>query len=107
MRLVFLASVVFCLSLEAQKTTELFIPIGKSPGLSEKGRTIIGTVIKIEGAQITVGNKVSRLSEKAKVFLDRSQVKKTNTLGTLADIQVGSFVEIFPSEWIKVRINTP
>ena len=103
LRCILRCSVVFCLSLTAQKATELFIPIGKSPGLSAQGKTIQGTISKVEGNKITIGEKSIEVSDKTKIFLDRSEVKKTSTIGTRADIVAGVFVESFSDEWIKIR----
>lgn len=103
-----LTAVIFCLLCsvcEAQRTTELYIPIGRSPGLSTQGKTIIGTVIAINGDEIVVGDKTFLMSDKTKIFLDRSQAKLTNLYGVRSDIKAGVFVEAYASEWIKVRRN--
>lgn len=102
-----LIAVVFvlnCAVCEAQRTTELYIPIGKSPGLSIAGKTIIGTVTAINGDAVAVGDKVISITGKTKIFLDRSQARLTNTYGSRSDIKVGAFVESY-SDWIKIRSN--
>ena len=102
-RTIFLMVVSFSFLCHAQKSTELFIPIGKSPGLSAQGKTVQGTVTKIEGDTVFLGNTQVLLNSKTKIFLDRSEVKKTNTVGTRDHIKVGEFVEAYLSEWIKIR----
>lgn len=103
-----LTAVIFCLLCavcEAQKSTELYIPIGKSPGLSIAGKTITGTVTKVDGDTITVGAHTIRITADTKIFLDRSQAKLTNLYGAKQDIKVGVFVEGYLSEWLKIRSN--
>lgn len=94
---------MFCAVCEAQRTTELYIPIGKSPGLSISGKTIVGFVTKVESDQITIGDKVIQLTADTKIFLDRSAVKLTNLYGARQDIKAGAFVEAYASEWIKIQ----
>lgn len=101
-----LTAIIFCMLCavsHAQKSTELYIPIGRSPGLSAQGKTIIGTVTAINGDTITVGDKVFAVTDKTKIFLDRSQAKLTNTYGSRSDIKLGVFVEGHLSEWIKIQ----
>lgn len=103
-----LIAVVFvlnCAVCEAQRTTELYIPIGKSPGLSISGKTIVGFITKVESDQITIGDKVVFITDKTKIFLDRSAVRKSNSYGTRSDVKVGAYVEAHASEWIKIRSN--
>lgn len=103
-----LTAAIFCLLCtvcEAQRTTELYIPIGRSPGLSAQGKTIIGTVIAINGDEIVVGDRIIRLTAGTKIFLDRSRIKQTNLYGVKADIKVGAFVEGYLSDWVKLRSN--
>jgi hypothetical protein len=102
----------------AQEATEVFIPIGKSPGVS-KQQTVMGTVdtadekgralrITTPAAAITVA-----VTDKTRIFRDRSALKQPNEAGVFADLQKGRTVEVKlepgegqrKAEWIKVRIT--
>ena len=121
-RYLILAIVVVVLggALEAsgQQATEMFIPIGQSPGLSNKG-SLIGTLESVDpekgmmtvsspsGAQ-TVGITVWTL-----IWLDRSQQRQPNQNGAINDLQKGRKVEVklrkgepkAVAEWIKVQVS--
>jgi len=107
----------------AQKMTEQFIPIGQSPGLSGK-YTVIGklqsvnaqektcTVADTTGA--TSGALNVRITERTKIWLDRSKLEQPNLEGTIADLRPGATVEVKPesyqrgvssgpADWIKVQ----
>jgi len=100
----------------AEKSTELYIPMGQSPGLSG-AYTVLGNIdqvnlqnrtLKMSGAS---GSYTVKLTESTSIYLDWSKVKLTNTYGTLADCKVGDTVEVKfednshnkPIEWIKVQ----
>lgn len=103
-----LTAIIFCMLCavsHAQKSTELYIPIGRSPGLSAQGKTITGTVTKVDGDTITVGAHTIRVTADTKIFLDRSAVKKISSYGSRSDIKLGAFVESYTSEWLKIRSN--
>jgi hypothetical protein len=103
-------------SVDAQKSVELYIPIGQSPGLSGQ-YTIIGKIDEIDPQNQIIlisdasGSHTVEITESTEFFLDRSKVRLTNTYGTLADCKVGDTVEVKfkdndPSEtadWIKVE----
>ena len=102
----------------AQEATEVFIPIGKSPGVS-KQQTVMGTVdtadekgrtlrITTPAGAITVA-----VTDKTRIFRDKSALKQPNEAGVFADLQKGRTVEVKlepgesqrRAEWIKVRIT--
>ncbi len=102
------------------KQTEQFIPIGQSPGLSDK-YTFIGIIkkvdmrnklLKIKGEDET---RQVRFNTKTRVWLDRSKIKMTNLRGHLGKIRKGQRIEVKyidhkrkrDAEWIKVEITTP
>ena len=102
----------------AQQTTEMFVPIGQSPGISNKV-TVIGTVQALNAAARTVtvagpsGSQTFAITEKTRIWLDRSAVKQTNQSGSLADLRQGRKVEVKPqpaggkssADWIKVQVS--
>ena len=116
-----LAIVVVALggTLEAsgQEATEMFIPIGQSPGLSGKG-SLIGTLESVDRGKgmVTIsspsGAQTVRFTDRTLIWLDRSQQKQANQNGTIADLQQGRKVEIklrkgepkAVAEWIKVQV---
>lgn len=98
----------------AQEATEQFIPVGRSPGLSGI-QTVIGNVeaVDAEAATVTVeGVPPVRITERTRIWLDRSQIGETSTVGTLEDVQVGRRIEVKfvdneareEADWIKVVI---
>lgn len=103
-------------SVLAEKSTELYIPIGQSPGLSGK-YTVMGHIdqvnlqdqtLKMSGAS---GSYTVNLTKRTLIYLDRSKAGLTSTEGALADCKVGDTVEVKfednsrskPVEWIKVQ----
>ena len=108
--------VLVAISAGAEKSTELYIPIGQSSGLSGE-YTVMGIInqvnpqnqtLKMSGAS---GSYTVKLTKNTFIYLDRSKSKLTNTYGTLADCKVGDTVEVKfvdnsrskPIEWIKVE----
>ena len=108
----------FTFSLHAQKETEVYIPIGQSPGVSGK-YSMICTVqtIKVNDSIMTIkqesGNMNLKMTEQTKIYLDKSKLKLQNTKGTYADIKPGMTMEVKyidnkpgnPVDWIKVLIE--
>ncbi len=108
-------------SARAQKATEIFIPIGKSPGLSGK-LTSIGKIASLDLQQkmLTVSDSTAsykvKLSDETQIWLDRSPMKLSNQKGTLADLRADARVEIKyvnnerkdggAAEWIKVEVKS-
>jgi hypothetical protein len=115
-----MALALLCASSHAhgQKATEQFIPIGQSPGLSAK-YTSIGAIAAANAAGQTVtiadpaGPRTIRLTEKTRIWLDRSKLKQTNVPGGFADLQPGRRAEVKyadperrdVAEWVKVEIT--
>jgi len=107
-----------------QKATEIFIPIGQSPGLSNK-ITVIGTIETIDprGQTIAIagpsGSWSATITGRTKIWLDKSKLRLTNEKGTFADLRRGQLVEVKyedpegrskakgPADWIKVQITEP
>jgi hypothetical protein len=107
-------------AVNAQKTTEQFIPIGQSPGLSGKS-TVIGKLQSVNPREQTcavagaTGPLNVKVTERTKIWLDRSKLQQPNVKGTFADLRPGSTVEVKPedqhrgvsggpADWIKVQI---
>lgn len=116
MRTISTASLIFILlgsvsAAYAQKATEIYIPIGQSPGLSGK-YTYMGNIESVNKRTQTIkadGREV-KIARDTKIWLDRTTLKARNSTGSFADLQSGRQVEIKyvdadrkqVAEWIKV-----
>ena len=103
-------------AIQAEKSTELYIPIGQSPGLSGK-YTVMGKIDQVDPRNQAIkmsgesGSYTVKMTERTFIYLDRSKAQLSNIYGTLADCQVGDLIEVKfednsrnkPIEWIKVQ----
>ncbi len=105
-----------------QKTTEMFIPMGQSPGLSGKV-TVIGTIEVVNARDRTIvvagssGRWSTKVTKRTHIWLDRSTLHLPTQYGTFADLRRGRMVELYyegrerrdkgPAEWIKVKVTEP
>jgi cold shock CspA family protein len=101
-----------------QEATEVFIPIGKSPGVS-KQESFIGTVEAVDEKDRSLrvaaptGAVTVAVTDKTRIFRDKSALKQRNEAGAFADLQEGRTVEVKlergegqrKAQWIKVRIT--
>jgi hypothetical protein len=102
----------------AQRKTEVFIPIGQSPGLSGK-YTVIGKIASVNARSRTLtlmdssASHTVRLTDQTEIFLDRTMLQSPNSNGTVADLRQDRTAEVkFKdndrqagiAEWIKVQI---
>lgn len=101
-----------------QKETERFIPIGQSPGVSQK-HTSIGEIAAVDQQKqmVTIvepaGRRTVKITEKTRVWLDRTKLKQANLTGSFADLQKGRRVEVKyedperreVADWVKVEIT--
>lgn len=98
-----------------QKATEIYIPIGESPGLSGVS-TLVGRVDAAypERGLLTVaasdGMYEVAVTQATRIWLDRANLGLTNTVGTLADCRPHMTVEVkmredgAAADWIKLLI---
>ena len=109
-------------SAHGQKATEMFIPVGQSPGLSNK-ISIIGTIETINALAQTVvvagpsGSWSATVTDRTKIWLDKSKLRLPNQKGTFTDLRKGRLAEVKyetaegkgkgPADWIKVQITEP
>lgn len=113
-----LAGLLLPVAASAHRATEVYIPIGESPGVSGKYSTI-GLVDEMEidtGSLRMTGegeqrSYTVRCDEHTHVYLDRSKLRKRSTEGTLEDVREGVRVEVKYADeehtraaWIKVEI---
>lgn len=114
-------ALLYAISLaHGQKATEQYIPIGQSPGVSHK-LTYIGPIQNVDprGRTITVvepsGPRTVKITERTRIWLDRTKLKSTNLKGSFGDLQKGRRVEVKYADpaqrqiadWVKVEIAAP
>jgi len=101
-----------------QEATEMFIPIGQSPGLSGKG-SLIGTLESVDPGKrmVTISSSLGAqtvgITDRTLIWLDRSQQRQPNQNGAINDLQKGRKVEVklrkgepkAVAEWIKVQVS--
>jgi len=102
---------------QAQKASEIYIPMGQSPGLSGEYTEVgkIG-VANAQDQTLTMtnssGSYTVEITESTNIWLDRSKLQLTNQKGAFADLQTGRMIEVKhkdndpegPVEWIKVQV---
>lgn len=104
-------------TLMAQQTTERFIPIGQSPGVSGQ-LSSIGTLatfddtaglLRVESAE---GRMTYRVTPRTRIWIDRSATGRTSLVGNRDDLAAGRRVEVMPrrddpqlADWIKVAAD--
>jgi hypothetical protein len=103
-----------------QEMTEMYIPIGQSPGVSGKS-SLIGTIdsVNLQNQTLAIsgitGIQAVVLTDRTRVWLDRTQARLSNQVGTLANLQKGLKVEVKfrdanqkrVAEWVKVQVTEP
>ncbi len=88
----------------AQQATEIYIPIGKSPGVSET-RTIIGSVVSVSAPNqsftVAEGEEhyTVKVDKTTDIWLDNSALKIGN--------QNGSFDAVQPQRRVEVKYQEP
>ena len=104
-------------AVHAQEATEIYIPLGQSPGVSGKS-SLIGTIESVDAAKRTVtvsgpsGARTVGLTDRTSIWLDRSLQKQPNRNGAMSDLQQGRRVEIKlrkgepkpVAEWVKIQV---
>jgi len=106
----------------AQQATEIYIPVGKSAGLSGK-YTSMGKISAVNAHDqiLTVTDSAGahnvQITPRTKIWLDKSNLRLTNQKGTFEDLEKDLQVEVKyegnqrkemgPAEWIKVRVTAP
>ncbi len=97
----------------AQQATEVYIPIGKSPGVSNS-KSIVGAITGIDHADyrmtVSVGGarKIISMTPVTLYYLDRTRDRKQSRTATILDCEVGLRVEAYLDEagnaiWVKIE----
>lgn len=108
------ASLAATMPAGAHPATELYIPIGKSPGVSHV-QTRIGRIESVAAAQtgMTInsegGPTYVAFGKTTKIYLQYADPARANALGTYADCRAGLMAEAFVADdgtvpWVKVLI---
>lgn len=104
----------------AQKSTEQFIPIGLSPGISGRSTsiaTIDSTNLRLRVLAMNEGGvrRTVKLTPRTRIFLDRSRLKLPNLEGSVEDLIPGRRIEVKfenpvlrqVADWVKIEIPKP
>lgn len=99
----------------AQQSSEQYIPIGQSPGISDKV-SYIGSVVEVDRATNMVvvdsnrGRKSIKVAATTRFWLDRSKSKQANIEASYDNVEAGLKVEIKQdskdqnlADWIKIE----
>lgn len=114
-----MALFIAALNVHAQRATEVFIPMGQSPGLSET-KTIIGKIDTVGNRRRTIsvtdssGTYKVSIRDDTEIWLDNSKIRKSNQAGSAADFQPGRSAEVkytesertnsVTADWIKLEV---
>jgi hypothetical protein len=112
-----LSALLIAAPLYAQRTTERFIPIGRSPGISGTPASVIGTIEAVDTAQRTLriagpqGSVTITFPDTADIWIDRSTQRQSALVGSASDLVVGRRAEVKftdparreVADWIKVE----
>ncbi len=98
-----------------QQTTEQYIPIGHSPGVSDK-YSYIGNIVAIDRKARTISVedrgeiRTIKVTAETRIWLDRSKVRRENIVAAYSDCEVGLRVELMYlrgnesfADWIKIE----
>lgn len=103
-------------SLHAQYATEIFIPLGQSPGISGK-HTTLGEIesVNIQTKTLSMSDAESsydiKISDSTQLWLDQSKLNLINKKASIEDVRKGMRAEVKyiknnkggTVEWIKVQ----
>jgi hypothetical protein len=93
------AGVCWVAPVSAQQATERYVPIGRSPGLSD-GSTLMATVetVDVEGGRVTLQTASDSREVEAdaatRIWWDRTALGESNSGASLSDCREGLFVEV-------------
>ena len=112
---IFLAMLFLIISNTAlpQQATEVYIPIGKSPGVSGRD-SIVGSISSVDHARyrMTVSvsgeTKMVKMSPVTRYYVDKTRARKQNKTGSFEDCEVGQRIEAYVDEdgnavWVKIE----
>ncbi|MGH6782951.1 MAG: hypothetical protein ACREB5_12715 [Sphingomonadaceae bacterium] len=112
--LALLAGVAVAMAAAAHQETELYIPIGESPGISHL-KSWIGPIQSLDatrsGFAMRVGESPKYLAfdKSTKIYLQYTAPGRINRTGIVADCQAGRTAEVYVDDngilrWVKIRM---
>jgi hypothetical protein len=118
--LVLIAAIVSGSPAHGQEATDRYIPLGRSPGISGTF-TSIGEIVEVDPRERTMtiaeaaGRRTVKITDKTRIWIDRSKLKLTNVTGSFADLEKGRRVEAkyldptdrHVADWVKVEAKQP
>lgn len=108
-----LLTMLIPLAVTAQQTTEVYIPIGESPGVGDD-ESIIGSIVNVAyGEQrMTIAaageTRTVAMTPKTRYYIDRSSQKARSEVGSYEDCETGMRVEVYLNDdgeaiWVKMQ----
>ncbi len=102
----------------AQKATEIFIPVGQSPGVSGS-YSMIAKIDRVKSEDQTInisnssGSYTVKIMEQTQIWLDRSKLKMTNKVGSFSDLKSNLTIEVRYKDkerkgevaWVKIQFE--
>lgn len=102
----------------SQQMTEIYIPLGQSPGVSDDA--LIGEIVDVNSEAHTLkirgpsGLQTVEVTKGTWVYLDRSRLKLANLYGDYGDFATGQTVEVKfqdparrqVADWVKIDVAT-
>ena len=99
----------------AQQATEVYIPIGQSPGISVN-KSVIGSISNVEYQRyrmtISADDKktIVTMTPKTRYYVDKNNVKQRNETGSIDDCEVGRRAEAYIDKdgnavWVKISVR--
>ena len=102
----------------AQKATEIFIPVGQSPGVSGIYSIVAKIdVVKSEAKTINMSNSSGsytvKIMEQTQIWLDRGKLKMANKVGSFSDLKSNLTIEVRYKDkehkgeviWVKIQLE--
>ena len=102
----------------AQKATEIFIPVGQSPGVSGI-YSMVAKIVDVKSEDQTInmsnssGNYTVKIMEQTQIWLDRSKLKMKNKVGSFSDLKSNLTIEVRYKDkerkgeviWVKIQLD--
>jgi len=110
------AVLIFAVSTShSQQSTEVYIPIGSSPGVSTTS-SLRGEIRRLDYTSRSIelldrgSMRTVHVSDATRYYLDRSGYGKKSETGNMQDCKVGRLIEVHVAEngdvqWIKIQVD--
>ena len=102
----------------AQKATEIFIPVGQSPGVSGI-YSMVAKIVDVKSEDRTInmsnssGNYTVKIMKQTQIWLDRSKLNMKNKVGSFSDLKSNLTIEVRYKDkerkgkvdWVKIQLE--